>query len=113
MAIPAIPALPAFSPTAAASIAPSSTATTAGLAQTQMGTSGGADFANMLAKGINAVETTQAKADTLAVQAATGNLTNIHDYTIAATQASLITSLATAIRTKGVDAINTLMGMQA
>ena len=49
----------------------------------------------------------------LAVKAATGDLTDIHDYTIAATQASLMTELATTIRTKGVDAFNQIMGMQA
>lgn len=70
-------------------------------------------FAAMLEKGINAVESAQSKADGLAVQAATGDLTDIHDYTIAATQASLVTQLATTIRTKGVDAFNQIMGMQA
>jgi flagellar hook-basal body complex protein FliE len=73
----------------------------------------GGDFANLLSKGLNAVESAQNKADSLAVQAATGDLTDIHDYTIAATQASLVTELATAIRTKGIDAFNQIMGMQA
>jgi flagellar hook-basal body complex protein FliE len=59
------------------------------------------------------VESAQSKADGLAVQAATGDLTDIHDYTIAATQAALVTQLATTIRTKGVDAFNQIMGMQA
>jgi flagellar hook-basal body complex protein FliE len=71
------------------------------------------DFAAMLEKGINAVQSAQSKADGLAVQAATGDLTDIHDYSIAATQASLVTQLATTIRTKGVDAFNQIMGMQA
>jgi len=75
------------------------------------GTSAG--FAEMLEKGINAVSSAQNKADTLAVQAATGDLTDIHDYTIAAAQAELVTQLATTIRTKGVDAFNQIMGMQA
>ena len=67
----------------------------------------------MLSKGINAVESAQNKSDSLAVKAATGDLTDIHDYTIAATQASLMTELATTIRTKGIDAFNQIMGMQA
>jgi flagellar hook-basal body complex protein FliE len=70
-------------------------------------------FAAMLEKGITAVESAQSKADGLAVKAATGDLTDIHDYTIAATQAALVTQLATTIRTKGVDAFNQIMGMQA
>ena len=73
----------------------------------------GNDFASMLSKGLNAVQSAQSTADGLAVQAATGDLTDIHAYTIAATQASLVTELATAIRTKGVDAFNQIMGMQA
>ena len=71
------------------------------------------NFAALLEKGLNAVQSAQSKADGLAVQAATGDLTDIHDYTIAATQASLVTQLATTVRTKGVDAFNQIMGMQA
>ncbi len=56
---------------------------------------------------------TQTNADNLAVKAATGDLTDISQYTIAATQASLVTQLASTLRTKGVDAFNQIMGMQA
>ncbi|HJQ03164.1 MAG TPA: flagellar hook-basal body complex protein FliE [Jatrophihabitans sp.] len=73
----------------------------------------GSDFAAMLEKGLNAVQSAQDTADSLAVQAATGDLTDIHQYTIAATQASLLTELATTLRTKGIDAFNQIMGMQA
>jgi len=108
MSLPAIgaisAALPSFAPTAAGAgldaAGPAASSTSAG-------------FAQMLEKGVNAVQSAQSKADGLAVQAATGDLTDIHDYTIAATQASLITQLATTIRTKGVDAFNQIMGMQA
>ena len=67
----------------------------------------------MLEKGLGAVQSAQDKADGLAVQAATGDLTDIHQYTIAATQASLLTELATTLRSKGIDAFNQIMGMQA
>jgi len=73
----------------------------------------GGDFASALTNGINAVQDTQQTADNLAIKAATGDLDDVHDYTIAATQAQLVTELATAIRTKGVDAFNQIMGMQA
>jgi flagellar hook-basal body complex protein FliE len=105
MTIPSIGAISAALPTLPTLPATGSTTAT--------GSATGGDFAGLLAKGLNAVQSAQDKADTLAVQAATGDLTDIHDYTIAATQASLVTELATAIRTKGIDAFNQIMGMQA
>jgi len=105
MTIPSIGAISAALPTLPTLPTAGSTAATDGTT--------GSDFAGLLAKGLNAVQSTQDKADALAVQAATGDLTDIHDYTIAATQASLVTELATAIRTKGIDAFNQIMGMQA
>ena len=115
MTIPAIGAISAALPSTA--ITPATGAT--GLSGMDGGVNGtaatgaGADFGSMLTKGINAVESAQNTSDSLAVKAATGDLTDIHDYTIAATQASLMTELATTIRTKGIDAFNQIMGMQA
>jgi flagellar hook-basal body complex protein FliE len=76
------------------------------------GTSG-ADFASALANGLQSVQDTQDKADNLAVKAATGNLTDVHDYMIAATEASLSTQLTVAVRDKALDAFNEIMRMQA
>lgn len=73
----------------------------------------GADFANVLGHGLDAVSNAQAKADDLAVQAATGTLTDPAQLTIATTQAGLATELAAAIQSKAVAAFNTIMGMQA
>ncbi|MGI8666932.1 MAG: flagellar hook-basal body complex protein FliE [Jatrophihabitans sp.] len=109
MTIPAIGALSATLPT----VGVGATGPAAGTDAAAAGGSAGSSFASMLDKGINAVQSSQDKADSLAVQAATGDLTDIHDYTIAATQASLVTELATTIRTKGIDAFNQIMGMQA
>lgn len=50
-------------------------------------------------------------ADTLAIQAATGDLDDVHDYTIAATQAELATSLTVAVRDRAVNAFNEIMRM--
>lgn len=77
-----------------------------------MSGTGGADFASILAKGVDSLQATQANADTLAVQAATGDLKDVHDYTIAATQAQLATDLAVTLRNKAVDAFNEIMRMQ-
>jgi flagellar hook-basal body complex protein FliE len=74
---------------------------------------GGTSFATALGNGLDAVTGAQQGADALAVQAATGSLVDPAQYTIAATQASLMTSLATTIESKAVAAFNTIMGMQA
>lgn len=75
--------------------------------------SGAASFAAELGKGLDAVSGAQANADNLAVQAATGALVDPATYTIAATQASLMTQLATTVESKAVAAFNQIMGMQA
>lgn len=74
---------------------------------------GGANFAAELGKGLDAVSGAQNNADSLAVQSATGGLVDPAAYTIAATQASLMTQLATTVQSKAVAAFNTIMGMQA
>lgn len=109
MTVPAIGAVGATIPAAGTAGLGAATGLSTGAATG----STGSDFAAMLEKGLNAVQSAQDTADGLAVQAATGDLTDIHQYTIAATQASLLTELATTLRTKGIDAFNQIMGMQA
>ena len=68
-------------------------------------------FGQTLVKALDGLQGAQTKADGLAVQAATGDLTNVHDYMIAATEASLATQLTVAVRNKAVDAFNQIMNM--
>ncbi len=75
--------------------------------------SGGADFASALAGGLENLQGLQNKSDDLAVKAATGSLTDVHDYMIASTEASLATQLTTAVSNKAVAAFNEIMRMQA
>jgi flagellar hook-basal body complex protein FliE len=105
MTIPAIGAITGIAQLTSASAAAPAAASTAA--------SGGTDFASVLSKGLDSLQATQTNADHLAVQAATGDLTDISQYTIAATQASLATQLASTLTTKGVDAFNQIMGLQA
>jgi flagellar hook-basal body complex protein FliE len=73
----------------------------------------GVDFAGELAKGLDQVQQLQNNSDNLAVQAATGSLTDVHDYMIASTEAQVATQLTVAVRNKAVDAFNEIMRMQA
>lgn len=77
------------------------------------GPSSGANFGAMVAQGLQKLQDAQNTADDLAVQAATGQLTDVHDYVIAATQANLATSLTVAVRNRALDAFNEIMRMQA
>ncbi len=71
----------------------------------------GAGFGNMVGNAIDSLSNVQNTADGLAVQAATGQLTDVHDYMLAASQASLATDLTVAVRNKAVDAFNEIMHM--
>ncbi|MCL2541338.1 MAG: flagellar hook-basal body complex protein FliE [Nocardioidaceae bacterium] len=72
----------------------------------------GAEFGNLVLDGIDRLDGLTNKADNLAVQAATGNLTNIHDYTIAASEAQVATQLTTSVRNQALDAFNKILQMQ-
>lgn len=68
-------------------------------------------FGDIVAKALESVQKTQAKSDNLATKAATGDLTDIQDYMIASTEASLSTQLTVAVRNKAVEAFNDIMKM--
>ena len=74
--------------------------------------SDGGDFAAKLSEAVASLEATQDEADGLAAAAATGELTDVHDYMIAATEASVATELTVAVRNKAVEAFNEVMRMQ-
>jgi flagellar hook-basal body complex protein FliE len=73
--------------------------------------SGGSGFGNALVQALDGVQQTQNTADQVARLAATGDLTNIHDLTIATSEAELATQLTTAVRDKAVAAFNAIMSM--
>ena len=73
--------------------------------------SSGADFGQLLAQGLQNLQGLHSQADSLAVKAATGDLTAMHDYTITATEASVATQLTTAVRNKALEAFQEIMRM--
>ncbi|MBO3084941.1 flagellar hook-basal body complex protein FliE [Cellulomonas fengjieae] len=72
----------------------------------------GAGFASVLGS-IDQLQNLQSTSSSLAVQAVTGDLDDVHDYTIAAAEASTAIELTAAIRNKAVEAFSEIMRMQA
>ena len=72
----------------------------------------GGGFAEALANNLENLQQTQNQADQLAVQAATGDLSQVHDLMIANTKATLATELTVAVRNKAVEAFTEVMRMQ-
>jgi flagellar hook-basal body complex protein FliE len=106
--IGAVAALASQAVTPTAAVAPGGLGAVAPAAPT-----GGTGFADALGGALENLQAVQSKADTLAVQAATGTLQDVHDYTIAATEASLATQLTVAVRNKAVEAFTEIMRMPA
>jgi flagellar hook-basal body complex protein FliE len=79
----------------------------------QAGSAGGADggFAGTLGNVLDSLSATQATADNLATQAATGSLTNVADYMTAAEDANIQTQLTAAVRNNALQAFQSIMGM--
>ena len=70
-------------------------------------------FGNALTSSIDSLGGLQSKADDLAVKAVTGDLTDVHDYTIAASEAKVAIELTAAVRNKAIEAFTEIMRMQA
>jgi flagellar hook-basal body complex protein FliE len=85
----------------------------AAMQQASVSPTSGGGFASALTSAVDAVQGTQETANSLAVQAVTGNLDDIADATIAASRAQVTMELASTVRNKAVDAFNQIMNMQA
>jgi flagellar hook-basal body complex protein FliE len=72
----------------------------------------GAGFASVLGS-IDQLQQLQSTSNDLAVKAVTGDLDDVHDYTIAAAEASTAIELTAAVRNKAVEAFSEIMRMQA
>lgn len=77
------------------------------------GTTGteGAGFGQAMTQGLEKLDELQKVSDTKAVQAVTGQLSDVHDYTIAANEAAVATQLTVAVRNKAVEAFTEIMRM--
>ena len=70
-----------------------------------------ASFANVLGQSLGSLERLDQTAQVKGVEAATGDLTDVHDYVIAANEAQVATQLTTTIRNKALEAFNEIMRM--
>ena len=75
--------------------------------------SDGTGFANALTGAVDNLQQLQSTSDTLAVQAVTGNLEDIHTAVLASTRAQVTLELVAAVRNKAIEAFNDIMRMQA
>ncbi len=71
----------------------------------------GKAFGSVLAEGVEKLDGLHKNADNLAVQAATGDLRDVHDYMLAASKASTATQLTVAVRNKALEAYSEIMRM--
>lgn len=72
---------------------------------------GGAEFAGVLGQ-VDQLQQLQSTSQELAVRAVTGDLDDVHDYTVAAARSSLALELTAAVRNKAVEAFTEIMRMQ-
>jgi flagellar hook-basal body complex protein FliE len=68
-------------------------------------------FAAALTGALDELGSLQSSKDQLAVQAATGDLRDVHDYMIAAQEASVATEMVVTIKNKAVEAFTEIMRM--
>ncbi|WP_435746849.1 flagellar hook-basal body complex protein FliE [Nocardioides sp. SYSU DS0663] len=108
-----VPGIEAFVPLDLAQVRPAELATPVIGPQGATGAqpTDGPSFSSFLVDGLDRLDGVQRTADDLAVQAATGDLSNIHDYTIAASEAAVTTQVTVAVRNKAVEAFTEIMRM--
>lgn len=92
----AVPSLPAVSGPAAAST----------------GVGDGGELFSSVADALQTVSDSHARVDELSVQAATGDLSAVHELTMATAEAQLLTQLTVEVRNRAVDSFNEIMRMQ-
>ena len=72
-----------------------------------------AAFGAALAGSLDSLQGVQSTSSDLAIKAVTGDLDDVHDYTVASSQAKVALELTAAVRNKAVEAFTEIMRMQA
>jgi flagellar hook-basal body complex protein FliE len=92
-----------------AAVAPGASALGAGA----VGGTGATGFAESLASAVDGAQALQGESKTLAMQAITGDLNDIHQAMLASSRAAVTLEMVATVRNKGVEAFNEIMRMQA
>ncbi len=69
-------------------------------------------FANSIGGALEGLGNAQATAKQAAVDGATGDLSSVSDYMVAATEAQLTTEITVAVRNRAIESFNEIMRMQ-
>lgn len=114
MAFPSLGGTSSAASSAAGSTAASGAASALGSTHSAGATdpTAGADFNSMVMDGLDRLQGLQSTSSDLAVKAASGDLDALHDYTVAATEASVATQLTVSLRNQAVGAFNEIMRLQ-
>ncbi len=85
----------------------------AGSAPTRQVDPGGASgFGNSIGSALDSLSNAESRADAAALAGATGDLSSVTDYMVAATEAQLATEVTVAVRNRAIEAFNDIMRMQ-
>ena len=102
--------IPSFSPPT--DVAGAAAVSGAAAASSTAAVPGDGGFAAVLAGTVDQLNGVQGTADSLAAQAATGDLQDAHDYMIASTEARLATETVVTLKNSAVSAFTEIMRMQ-
>ena len=69
-------------------------------------------FGNSMMSALDGLNASQGSADNMAIKAATGDISDVHNYTIAAAEANLATEFTVQMRNRIVETFNEIMRMQ-
>ncbi len=72
----------------------------------------GGGFASSIGGALDALGDAEKRVDEAAVASATGDLSSVSDYMVAATEAQLATEVTVAVRNRAIDSFNEIMRMQ-
>lgn len=91
----------------------SPTTATGYASKAELSSTDGSQFGSTLSGALENVQSLQSTSNELAIQAVTGDLTDIHAATLASSRASIALEMASTFRNRGVEAFNEVMRMQA